>query len=255
MTSDGYGYTGTQSQYYSEMPQEVAIYQTPKKALVHSHFIKNAIFGAIGGFLINWGIGALFQLHKDRLFLWHQPKPYFIGTLEVKAGSPLWLEILLTITLSVFLGHPLNAWGAKGDIKKLAAIPIQGHDLAKFRFLGVTIKNSWLRALVFTVYSTLIVFSATMLILFLACDHGGMYRAVIPPEPFAQPGECYMVKKYYILLKGVLAALAGLSICWMQEWAILNRDNIPDEVFEEYTKAKQSQLQLQQPDVNLPNEA
>jgi hypothetical protein len=239
MTTDGYGYTGTtQDQYYSDgLQDDVPLYQTPKRALAHPHFIGGLIIGAIGGFLINWGIGALTMIGKDRLFLWSSIKPYTLGTDDIKPATAIWIELLLTITLSVFLGSPINYLFAKGDIRKGKAVLIQGHDLQKFRFLGVTLQNCWARAFVWTIFSTMIIFPTMLLILHLACSHGGMYTAPVPPD-FLTPGECYMTKKYYILLKGISAALAGLVVSWLAEWGSLNKDNLPEELVHEYQATK-----------------
>jgi hypothetical protein len=240
MTTNGYGYMNTtKDQYYSDGPQQdmFLLYQTPKDALVHPAYIRGVISSTIGALVINWVIGALTMIGKDRSFLWSSFEPYIWELHEINPSNTIWIELLITIALTVLMGSPIKYLLAKAKIKKGEYVLIRGQELAKFRLLGVTLTTWWARTLIWTIFSTMTVFPSILLTLHLTCNYGGMSKIPVPPE-FLEPGECYMPKEYYILLRGVACGLAGLVVSWIMEWGTLNVDNLPDDVVRVYKALK-----------------
>eukprot|EP00461_Guttulinopsis_vulgaris_P001990 UN01991 len=233
-------------QYYIEapVPTDVALFQTPKRALVHQRYIAGVISGMIGGFLINYLIGLLITKDIVRVPLWHSGiKDYMIGDYKTKIWStPMAVELLVTGLLGIWLGVPLGSWFIRQDVKKGKAIPIQGNDLSKFRYFGVTIGNMFLRGLYFSIPVMIATYPIYLAILQLACGSGSM-KTMEPPS-LDGATECYVTRGLYSLIKGFYALFVGLVASPLQELGALNRDNLPEDAFEEYLSVAKKNEEL-----------
>lgn len=234
----------TESYYYeAPVPTDVTLFQTPKRALKHKRYITSIILGTILGFFVNWGIGLAFTKGNSRVPLWSFLDNYKDenGYLATIFATPMWLELFLTIFFGVFLGAPLTTCFIRADLKQGKALPIQGNDLSKFRYLGVTFKNMWCRALYYCIPAILLTYPLLLIALEIICSSGGM-KTMTPPK-LDGATECYVNRWVYCLMKGFYGAIASLLISPLVEWGGLNRDNIPDETFEAYMKqAKPSDI-------------
>ena len=177
-----------------------AISQTPAQAMSSKHFIISIIFVSISNWIINFGITALSFLSHDRTGLWRSESFVTIdGHRVYYADAPIVADLGISTFLLVFFVTIATTGGVRKAILQGKTLPIPTQEYRRvLRYLGVTIRNVFLRGAIYALYALAIIYPVTMLIFYAECEGGAMH--VFNP-PGTDDEHCYMRKWGFIFFK------------------------------------------------------
>lgn len=231
-----------------ELPKDLSLYQSPKRAFTSFRFILNLILGAILGWVINYVIALFTTKGSDRAALWQFIKDYNEefpdGTSRYifMYGSPIWADFLLSGLLTAFIGGFIGNFTVRWEVEHAKKAPILQEQVEKsivYRAWGACIPHMALRSLAMSIWGIAIAFPIALILFSIICSLGGMNEMFVPPD-FVEK-SCYLTRGWFCLIKGFYCVCITTIIAPLIEVGALNTNNLTSKNLERYFKRKQSQ--------------
>lgn len=224
------------------------IYATPKELLTSQHFIFSAIGSIVCGFGFNFLIGYLLVYQRHYVPLWKFLEDYKVPvsldpliTVTIKPyGTPGILDFFFTILYGTFFSVLIGTYLIRPfDIKRGRVKLIQQTVIEKMKlqYLGVCVKNVFLRSLALLLSVLIMTMPLIIIILTITCESGGMDMTQDPNNLGGPKNQCVFQLFDFCIAKAIIGTFGNIILAPLLEFASLNKDNLSEELVE---KNKQS---------------